>query len=355
MSLSSADCASAGLFGPVFPVVSKGVQQVACYPLRPLRPWREDPHNRASVSSNPMLPQRTLKNVIRATGVGLHSGEKVYLTLRPAAVDTGIVFRRVDLDPVVEIPADAGLVTETMLCTGLSSNGGKVMTIEHLMSAFAGLGIDNAYVDLSAPEVPIMDGSAGPFVFLLQSAGIAEQSLPKRFLRVRKPVEVREGDKIARFEPHDGFRIGFTVVFDHPAIPSTLSRAEVDFSTTSYVKEVSRARTFGFMRDLEFMRERNLGLGGSMDNAIVLDEFRVLNDDGLRYADEFVRHKILDAVGDLYLAGRPIIGAFEGFKSGHALNNKLVRALLADASAWDEVTFDDPAAAPVVYGNPAIA
>jgi UDP-3-O-[3-hydroxymyristoyl] N-acetylglucosamine deacetylase len=229
------------------------------------------------------------------------------------------------------------------------------MTIEHLMSAFAGLGIDNAYVDLSAPEVPIMDGSAGPFVFLLQSAGISEQSAPKRFIRIRKAVEVREGDKIARFEPHDGFRIGFTVVFDHPAIPTSQSRAEIDFSTNSYVKEVSRARTFGFMRDLEFMRERNLGLGGSMDNAIVLDEFRVLNDDGLRYADEFVRHKILDAVGDLYLAGKPIIGAFEGFKSGHALNNKLVRALLADASAWDEVTFDDPAAAPVVYGNPVIA
>jgi UDP-3-O-[3-hydroxymyristoyl] N-acetylglucosamine deacetylase len=302
-----------------------------------------------------MLPQRTLKNVIRATGVGLHSGEKVYLTLRPAAADTGIVFRRVDLEPVVEIPADADLVTETMLCTGLSRGGGKVMTIEHLMSAFAGLGIDNAYVDLSAPEVPIMDGSAGPFVFLLQSAGIAEQAAPKRFIRIRKPVEVRDGDKVARFDPYDGFRIGFTVVFDHPAIPAAQSRAEIDFSTTSYVKEVSRARTFGFMRDLEFMRERNLGLGGSMDNAIVLDEFRVLNDDGLRYADEFVRHKILDAVGDLYLAGKPIIGAFEGFKSGHALNNKLVRALLADASAWDEVTFDDPASAPVAYGNPAIA
>jgi UDP-3-O-[3-hydroxymyristoyl] N-acetylglucosamine deacetylase len=302
-----------------------------------------------------MLRQRTLKNVIRATGVGLHSGEKVFLTLRPAPADAGIVFRRVDLDPVVEIPANADLVTETMLCTGLSRDGGKVMTIEHLMSALAGLGIDNAYVDLSAPEVPIMDGSAGPFVFLLQSAGIAEQNAPKRFIRIRRPVEVREGDKVARFEPHQGFRIGFTVQFDHPAIPHSLSRAEVDFSTTSYVKEVSRARTFGFMRDLEFMRERNLGLGGSMDNAIVLDEFRVLNEDGLRYADEFVRHKILDAVGDLYLAGRPIIGAFEGFKSGHALNNKLVRALLAERTAWDEVTFDDPAAAPLLYGAPATA
>jgi UDP-3-O-[3-hydroxymyristoyl] N-acetylglucosamine deacetylase len=284
--------------------------------------------------------------------VGLHSGEKVYLALRPAPVDTGIVFRRVDLDPVVEIRADAELVTETMLCTGLSKDGGKVMTIEHLMSALAGLGIDNAWIELSAPEVPIMDGSAGPFVFLLQSAGVVEQDAPKRFIRVLKPVEVREGDKVARFEPHDGFRIGFTVEFDHPAIPASQSRAEVDFSTSSYVREVSRARTFGFMRDLEFMRERNLGLGGSMDNAIVLDEYRVLNEDGLRYADEFVRHKILDAVGDLYLAGRPIIGAFEGFKSGHALNNKLVRALLAQPEAWEEVVFDDPEAAPVAYGEP---
>jgi UDP-3-O-[3-hydroxymyristoyl] N-acetylglucosamine deacetylase len=300
-----------------------------------------------------MLQQRTLKNVIRATGVGLHSGEKVYLTLRPAAVDTGIVFRRVDLEPAVEIPASADLVTETMLCTGLSRGGGKVMTVEHLMSAFAGLGIDNAYVDLSAPEVPIMDGSAGPFVFLLQSAGIVGQAAAKRFIRIKRPVEVRDGDKLARFAPHDGFRLDFTVEFDHPAIPRTQSRAVVEFSSDAYIREVSRARTFGFMRDLEFMRERNLGLGGSMDNAIVLDEFRVLNDDGLRYADEFVRHKILDAVGDLYLAGRPIIGSFEGFKSGHALNNKLVRALLAEESAWEEVSFPEAAAAPAAYG-PAI-
>jgi len=299
-----------------------------------------------------MVPQRTIKNVIRATGVGLHSGEKVYLTLRPAPVDAGIVFRRIDLDPVVEIPARADLVTETMLCTGLSQDGGKVMTVEHLLSALAGLGIDNAYVDLSAPEVPIMDGSAGPFVFLLQSAGVVEQAAPKRFIRIKRAVEVRDGDKIARFEPYNGFRLGFTIEFNHPMIPTSQSRAEVDFSTTSYVKEVSRARTFGFMRDLEFMRERNLGLGGSMDNAIVLDEFRVLNDDGLRYADEFVRHKILDAVGDLYLAGHPIIGAFEGFKSGHALNNKLVRALMAESSAWEEVTFADAASAPVAFGAP---
>ncbi|WP_460823937.1 UDP-3-O-acyl-N-acetylglucosamine deacetylase [Lysobacter olei] len=300
-----------------------------------------------------MPRQRTLKNVIRATGVGLHSGEKVFLTLRPAAVDTGLVFRRVDLDPVMDIPARADLVTETTLCTGLSCGPAKIQTVEHLLSAMAGLGIDNAYIDLSAPEVPIMDGSAGPFVFLLQSAGIAEQDAPKRFIRITRPVEVRDGDKVARFEPHDGFRIGFTVEFDHPAIPAAHSRAEIEFSTASYVKEVSRARTFGFMRDLEYMRERNLGLGGSMDNAIVLDEFRVLNDDGLRYADEFVRHKILDAVGDLYLAGHPIIGAYEGYKSGHALNNKLVRALLAEQAAWELVSFPDEAPAPVVYGTPA--
>jgi UDP-3-O-[3-hydroxymyristoyl] N-acetylglucosamine deacetylase len=289
--------------------------------------------------------------VIRATGVGLHSGEKVYLTLRPAAVDTGIVFRRVDVEPVVEIPADAELVSETTLCTGLSRDDTKVQTVEHLMSALAGLGLDNLYVDLSAAEVPIMDGSAGPFVFLLQSGGIVEQGAAKRFIRIKRPVEVRDGDKIARFEPHDGFRLGFTIDFNHPAIPSTQSRAVIEFSTENYIREVSRARTFGFMRDLEYMRERNLGLGGSMDNAIVLDEFRVLNDDGLRYGDEFVRHKILDAIGDLYLAGHAVIGAFEGYKSGHALNNKLVRALLAERSAWEEVTFPDQVGVPLAYGE----
>jgi len=299
-----------------------------------------------------MPQQRTIKNVIRATGVGLHSGQKVFLTLRPAAPDTGIVFRRVDLDPVVEIPASGELVSETTLCTGLSRDGAKVQTVEHLMSALAGLGVDNLYVELSAAEVPIMDGSSGPFVFLLQSAGILEQGVPKRFIRIKRPVEVREGDKTARFEPYDGFRLGFTVDFDHPAIPKSRSRAEIEFSTENYIREVSRARTFGFMRDLEYMRERNLGLGGSMDNAIVLDEFRVLNDDGLRYADEFVRHKILDAIGDLYLAGRPVLGAFEGYKSGHALNNKLVRALLAEESAWEIVTFPESAPAPVAYGEP---
>ena len=303
-----------------------------------------------------MAQQRTLKNVIRATGVGLHSGEKVYMTLRPAPVDTGIVFRRIDLDPVVEIPASAELVTETTLCTGLTCEGAKVQTVEHLMSAMAGLGVDNAYVELSSAELPIMDGSAGPFVFLIQSAGVAEQDAPKRFIRITRPVEVTEGDKVARFEPYDGFKLGFTVKFDHPMIPASQSRAEVDFSTGAYIKEVARARTFGFMRDLEYMRERNLGLGGSMDNAIVLDEFRVLNDDGLRYADEFVRHKILDAIGDLYLAGGPVLAAYEGFKSGHALNNKLVRALLADAEAWEKVSFADLAStAPLAYGTPALA
>ncbi|TAA45253.1 UDP-3-O-acyl-N-acetylglucosamine deacetylase [Pseudoxanthomonas winnipegensis] len=293
-----------------------------------------------------MIPQRTLKNVIRATGVGLHSGNKVFMTLRPAAPNTGVVFRRVDLDPVVEIPGDASLVTETTLCTGLSCGPAKVQTVEHLMSALAGLGIDNIYVELSAAELPIMDGSASPFVFLLQSAGIVEQNVPKRFIRVTKPVEVRDGDKIARFEPYDGFKLGFTVKFDHPMIPASQSRAEVDFSTGGYIREVARARTFGFMRDLEYMRERNLGLGGSMDNAIVLDEFRVLNDDGLRYADEFVRHKILDAIGDLYLAGHAILGKYEGYKSGHALNNTLVRSLIAQTDVWEEVSFGPEATEP---------
>ena len=302
-----------------------------------------------------MPRQRTIKNVIRATGVGLHSGEKVFLTLRPASPDTGIVFRRVDLEPVVEIPADGNLVTETTLCTGLSCGPANVQTVEHLMSALAGLGVDNLYIELSAAEVPIMDGSSGPFVFLLQSAGVVEQDAPKRFIRVLKPVEVREGDKIARFEPYDGFSLDFTIAFDHPAIPVAQSRAEVEFSTEAYIREVSRARTFGFMRDLEYMRERNLGLGGSMDNAIVLDEFRVLNDDGLRYANEFVRHKILDAVGDLYLAGHPILGRFVGYKSGHALNNKLVRELLAQVDAWEKVSFDQAAPAPVAYGAPVTA
>ncbi|CTP92491.1 UDP-3-O-acyl-N-acetylglucosamine deacetylase [Xanthomonas graminis] len=303
-----------------------------------------------------MTQQRTLKNTIRATGVGLHSGDKVYMTLRPAPADHGIVFRRVDLEPAVEVPADAELVTETTLCTGLSRGDAKIQTVEHLMSAMAGLGVDNAIVELSSAELPIMDGSSGPFVFLLQSAGIVEQGKPKRFIRIKRPVEVRDGDKIARFAPYEGYKLGFTIQFDHPMIPAKQSRQEIEFSTMAYIKEISRARTFGFMRDLEYMRERNLGLGGSMDNAIVLDEFRVLNDDGLRYADEFVRHKILDAIGDLYLAGGAILGAYEGYKSGHALNNKLVRALLAEQAAWEWVSFDSKAVpAPVAYGAVAYA
>jgi len=303
-----------------------------------------------------MIPQRTLKNTIRATGVGLHSGDKVYMTLRPAPVNHGIVFRRVDLDPVVEVPAKAEMVTEVTLCTGLTCNDAKIQTVEHLMSALAGLGVDNIIVELSSAELPIMDGSSGPFVFLLQSAGIIEQDAPKRFIRMLRTVEVTDGDKVARFSPYEGYKLGFTIQFDHPMIPARQSRQEIEFSTLAYTKEISRARTFGFMRDLEYMRERNLGLGGSMDNAIVLDEFRVLNEDGLRYADEFVRHKILDAIGDLYLAGAQVLGAYEGFKSGHALNNKLVRAVLADETAWEWVSWDEQTTTePVHYGVPAYA
>ncbi len=302
-----------------------------------------------------MIRQRTLKNVIRATGVGIHSGEKVYMTLRPAAVNTGIVFRRTDLAEPVCLHARAENVGDTSLSTALVKDGIRVATIEHLLSAFAGLGIDNAYVDVSASEVPIMDGSAGPFVFLLQSAGIEEQNAHKRFIRIRKEIVVRDGDKWARFEPFDGFKVGFSIEFDHPAFSHKTCKAEIDFSTTSFVKEVSRARTFGFMRDLEMLRERNLVLGGSMDNAIVLDDYRVLNEDGLRYEDEFVKHKILDAIGDLYLLGRSLIGAFYGHKSGHFLNNKLLRALVADESAWEEVVFDRPEEVPISYAHPAQA
>jgi UDP-3-O-[3-hydroxymyristoyl] N-acetylglucosamine deacetylase len=293
--------------------------------------------------------------VIRATGVGIHTGEKVYMTLRPAAVDTGIVFRRVDLPQPVELRARAEQVGDTSLSTTLVRDGVRVATVEHLLSAMAGLGIDNAYVDLSAPEVPIMDGSAGPFVFLIQSAGIEEQAAAKRFIRIKKTVTVRDGDKWARFDPFDGFKVGFSIAFDHPIFTKRTSMAEIDFSTTSFVKEVSRARTFGFMRDIEMLRERNLVLGGSMDNAIVLDDYRVLNEDGLRYEDEFVKHKILDAIGDLYLLGRSLIGAFYGHKSGHQLNNNLLRTLLADRTAWEEVSFSDPAQAPISYAHPAQA
>ena len=281
-----------------------------------------------------MLNQRTLKNSIRATGVGLHSGQKVYMTLRPAPPNSGIVFRRVDLPDAADIEARAENVGDTMLGTTLVNGDVKVSTVEHLLSAFAGLGIDNAFVEVSAAEVPIMDGSAGPFVFLLQSAGIEEQTVPKRFVRIRKSIEVRDGDKWARFDPFNGFKVNFEIEFDHPIFRRHSQRASMDFSTTSFLREVSRARTFGFMRDLETLRSRNLALGGTLDNAIVLDDFKVLNEDGLRYEDEFVKHKILDAIGDLYLLGHSLIGEFSGYKSGHALNNRLLRALVADASAW---------------------
>lgn len=298
-----------------------------------------------------MTRQRTLKNVIRATGVGLHSGEKVYLTLRPAAVDTGIVFRRIDLDPPVEINARPENVGDTRLSTTLRNGTTTVSTVEHLLSAFAGLGIDNAYVDLSAPEVPIMDGSAGPFVFLIQSAGVEEQNAAKRFIRIKRSTIVKEGDKWARFEPFDGFKVAFGIDFDHPAFKGRRQEVEVDFSRTSFVKEVSRARTFGFMRDIEMLRSNKLALGGSLDNAIVVDDYRVLNEEGLRYEDEFVKHKVLDAVGDLYLLGHSLIGAFSGYKSGHQLNNRLLRALLADESAWEIVTFEGSMSAPVSFSQ----
>jgi UDP-3-O-[3-hydroxymyristoyl] N-acetylglucosamine deacetylase len=302
-----------------------------------------------------VIKQRTLKNVIRATGVGLHTGEKVYLTLRPAVPDTGIVFRRVDLDSPVDIPAKAENVGDTRLSTTLVKDGARISTVEHLLSAFAGLGIDNAYVDVSAPEVPIMDGSAGPFVFLIQSAGVEEQNVAKRFIRIKRPAEVTEGDKIARFEPFNGFKVSFGIDFDHPAMASDSRRSEIDFSSTSFVKEVSRARTFGFLRDIEMLRDSGLALGGSMDNAIVVDDFRVLNEDGLRYENEFVKHKILDAIGDLYLLGHSLIGAFSGYKSGHELNNRLLKALIAQPEAWEEVTFDDAEKAPISYMKPAHA
>jgi UDP-3-O-[3-hydroxymyristoyl] N-acetylglucosamine deacetylase len=303
-----------------------------------------------------MIKQRTLKNVIRATGVGLHTGDKVYMTLRPAAPNTGIVFRRTDLDPPVDIRARQDNVGDTRLSTTLVNGSARVSTVEHLLSAMAGLGIDNAYVDLSAPEVPIMDGSAGPFVFLLQSAGIEEQNAAKRFIRIKKPVKVQDGDKWASFDPFEGFKVGFSIDFNHPIISKRTSRAEIDFSTTSFVKEVSRARTFGFMRDIEMLREHNLALGGSMDNAVVLDDYRVLNEDGLRYEDEFVKHKILDAIGDLYLLGHSLIGAYNAHKSGHELNNKLLRTLVADVTAWEEVSYqDDPAVSPISYAHPAQA
>ena len=302
-----------------------------------------------------MIKQRTLKNAIRATGIGLHSGEKVYLTLRPAPVDTGIIFIRTDLEPAVEIVAKATNVGDTTLSTSLCNGDVKVSTVEHLLSAMAGLGIDNVYVELSAAEVPIMDGSAGPFVFLLQSAGIEEQDKAKQFIRITKPVTVTDGDKSASFQPYAGFKVSFTIDFDHPLFDSENQVASLDFSTTSFVKEVSRARTFGFMRDIEYLRSQNLALGGSVNNAIVVDDYRVLNEDGLRYDDEFVKHKILDAVGDLYLLGHSLIGEYIGVKSGHGLNNALLRALLEQQECWEFVSFDDEQQAPISYSKPVSA
>jgi UDP-3-O-[3-hydroxymyristoyl] N-acetylglucosamine deacetylase len=299
-----------------------------------------------------MIRQRTLKNAIRATGVGLHSGKKVFMTLRPAAPDTGIIFRRIDLDPPVDIAARAENVGDTQLSTSLSKGDIKVSTVEHLLSALAGLAIDNAYIDLTAAEVPIMDGSAGPFVFLIQSAGVQEQSAPKRFIRIKRPVVVESGDKSARFEPHEGFKVSFAIDFDHPYFNQTSKYAEIDFSVTSFVKEVSRARTFGFMREVELLRQKQLALGGSLANAVVVDDYRVLNEDGLRYEDEFVKHKILDAIGDLYLLGHGLIGAFHGNRSGHELNNRLLRALLADERAYEVVTFTDEKSAPRGFLQP---
>lgn len=303
----------------------------------------------------PMLRQRTLKTAIRATGVGLHTGDKVYMTLRPAAVNSGITFRRVDLDEPVDIPADPLLVGETMLGTTLIKDGVKVATVEHLLAALAGLGIDNINIDLSAPEVPIMDGSAGPFIFLLQSAGIEEQNAAKRFIRIKKTIRVEDGDKWVELRPFNGFKVDFEVYFNHPVFNKIDQRAQIDFSSSSFLKEVSRARTFCFLRDVEALRERNLTLGGSMDNAIVLDDYRILNEDGLRYANEFVIHKILDAIGDAYLLGHSLIGELRAYKSGHDLNNKLFRALLADESAWEEVTFEDSRKSPISYATPSYA
>lgn len=299
-----------------------------------------------------MIRQRTLRNSIKATGVGLHTGEKVLLTLSPAPVDTGIVFRRTDLNPVAEIPARADLVGETTLSTCLIHNDARVSTIEHLLSAMAGLGVDNAYVDVTAPEIPIMDGSAAPFVFLLQSAGLVEQHAPKKFIRVKREVTVTDGDKSATFLPLEGFKISFGIDFDHPVFRHRAATTEIDFSTTSFVREISRARTFGFVEEIEYLRSKGLARGGSMDNAIVIDDYKVLNNDGLRYEDEFVKHKVLDAIGDLYLLGYSLIGEYQAFKSGHALNNQALRTLISQKDAWEMVTFEDLDDAPISYQQP---
>jgi len=288
-----------------------------------------------------MIKQRTLKNTVRATGVGIHTGQKVYITLKPADVDTGIIFVRTDLDSPKYLKANAELVGDTSMSTTLIKDGIRVATVEHLMAAFCGMGIDNCIVELSASEVPIMDGSAGPFVFLIQSAGISVQDKAKKFIKITKAVEIKHDDKIARFEPYNGFKLRFDIEFNHPAFSEHTKSKEIDLSCNAFIKEISRARTFGFMRDIEMLRDNNLAIGGSMDNAIVLDDYRVLNQDGLRYEDEFVKHKILDAIGDIYQLGHPVIGAFHGYKSGHSLNNELARKLLKQTDCWEYVNFTD--------------
>lgn len=302
-----------------------------------------------------MMRQRTLKQVIEATGIGLHSGNKVQLVLRPAPVNTGIVFRRTDLDPVVDIPAQAELVRETTLCTALVTDDGvRLSTVEHLMAALAGMGIDNVFVEVDAAEIPIMDGSSLPFVYLLQQAGVEEQQAAKRFIRIKQPIRIEDGDKWAELSPYNGFRIDFAIDFAHPAIDADTQHKVLDLSACSFVQEISRARTFGFMRDIEYLQANNLALGGSLDNAIVLDDYKILNDDGLRYNDEFVKHKILDAIGDLYMAGHSIVGEVKAYKSGHALNNMLVRAMLQQPEAWELVSFDTQEA-PISYQVPSLA
>ena len=296
-----------------------------------------------------MVKQRTLKNLIRATGIGVHTGKKIYITLRPAPPDTGIVFRRTDLDPAVDIPALVDNVGETNLSSCLIKDDVRIATVEHLMSAFAGIGIDNVYVDISAPEVPIMDGSAGPFVFLIRSAGIEEQNVAKKFLKVKRKIKVEDGDKRASIRPYNGFKVSFTIDFGHPVFRDLPQTATVDFGRSSYTKEVSRARTFGLLSDYEHLRSLNLALGSSLDNAIVVDDYRVINDNGLRYEDEFVKHKMLDAVGDLYLLGYSVIGSFSGYKSGHALNNILLKTLLASEDSWELVTFEDAKKVPFSF------
>ncbi|MGF1762305.1 UDP-3-O-acyl-N-acetylglucosamine deacetylase [Aliivibrio kagoshimensis] len=299
-----------------------------------------------------MIRQRTLKSIVQTTGVGLHSGRKVTLILRPAAANTGVIYRRTDLNPPVDFPADPESVRDTMLCTALVNDEGvRISTVEHLNAALAGMGIDNVIIEVDAPEIPIMDGSASPFVFLLQSAGIETLNAAKRFIRIKKPVRIEDGDKWVEIQPFDGFRLDFTIDFDHPAIDADVQNLVLDFSSQSFIKDISRARTFGFMRDIEYLQSQNLCLGGSFDNAIVLDEFRILNEDGLRYDNEFVTHKVLDAIGDLYMCGHSIIGEFKAYKPGHALNNQLLRAVLADQEAWEWATFEGQES-PVAFAQP---